>query len=120
MRTYEYVGPDADHEGDFYRMLELPSRGAPYSPDEVVFMDFGSCKTQPPALFDTNTAKGTTSMRGRVCIAGETLRKRDAIAKARQVCASCPVIDECREFIEKYPEQEGVWAGTLPEERGQA
>jgi hypothetical protein len=116
----EYVGPDADNGEDFYRMLELPERGAPYSPDEVVFMDFGSCKTQPPALFDTNTAKGKTSVRGSVCIAGKTMRKSEAIDKARQVCAGCPVIDECRAFISKYPEQEGVWAGTLPEERGQA
>lgn len=120
MRTYEYVGPDADTGDDFYRMLELPQRGAPYSPDEVVFMDFGACKSQPPGLFDTNTAKGKTSMRGTVCIGGTTIRKRQQIERAKRTCAGCQVRDECLEFIQKYPEPEGIWAGLLPEERGQA
>jgi hypothetical protein len=116
----EYVGPDADNGEDFYRMLELPERGAPYSPDEVVFMDFGACKGKSPKLFDTNTAKGKTSLRGSVTIGKQTISKLAAIEVAKSICATCEVSGECREFIENYPEKEGVWAGTLPEERGQA
>lgn len=120
MRTYELSGPDADHDMDWYRMLELPERGVPYSPDEVVFMDFGACKGKNPVLFDTNTSKGRTAMRGTVTIGKKVISKSAAINAARSICESCPVIAECRAFIERYPEPEGIWAGMLPEERGQA
>lgn len=118
----EYVGtdPETGEPADFFRVLELPERGAPFNPNEVVFMDFGTCKGMNPALFDTNTAKGKTSMRGRVTIGGHLVRKQDVVGLAKRVCAACPVRNECRSFIMKYPEQEGIWAGLLPEERGQA
>lgn len=37
--------------------------------------------------------------------------------KAKAVCADCPVINECREFALRVPEEHGVWGGTTPEER---
>lgn len=124
MKILEYVGPEieTDDNGghDFFRVLELPERGAPYNPNEVVFMDFGSCNGHEPALFDTNTAKGRTSQRGSVNLGGKSVPKKDAIAAAKGICRSCPVIGECMSFIMKYPEQEGIWAATLPEDRGQA
>ena len=114
MREYE-AGPDG-----VFRVLELPERGAPYDVNEAAFMDRGACRSHDPALFDTNTAKGCTSLRGSVRVAGEVLRKRDQIEKAREVCRACPVLSACAAFIKQHPEPEGIWAATLPEERGQA
>jgi WhiB family redox-sensing transcriptional regulator len=37
--------------------------------------------------------------------------------KAKAVCASCPVVSECREFALAVPEEHGVWGNTTPEER---
>ena len=33
------------------------------------------------------------------------------------LCGLCPVLVECAAHIRRYPEGEGVWAGTIPEER---
>jgi len=36
-------------------------------------------------------------------------------AKAKALCAQCPVIDDCREFA--WNEREGIWFGTTPKDR---
>lgn len=107
----------------FRQVLDLPVRQdyeghpASYNPDEVVFMDFGACKTVDPNLFNTETKRGRTALRGSVVIGGTKVKKREQIERARSVCRSCPVLSECAAFIKRYPEDEGVWAATLPEER---
>lgn len=108
---------------DFEKALGLPVRQdvngqiAQYNPDELVFMDFGACRNEHPDLYVTDTNHGRTSMRGHVRVDGVYMRKSEQIARAKAVCLSCPVLDECREFIARYPEDEGIWAGLLPEER---
>lgn len=119
----------SDHESlieetvSFATVLELPERkdrdgnAAEFNPDELVFMDFGSCKSEDPNLFNTETNHGKTSLRGWVTIGGVKMRKLAQVELAKGVCADCPVLEECALHIKRYPEGEGVWAGTIPEER---
>ena len=46
---------------------------------------------------------------------GPARRKRDAAAKA--VCATCPVLNQCREHGLAVREPYGVWGGLSEEER---
>jgi hypothetical protein len=99
-------------------VLELPTAGHDYSPDEVAFMQDGLCRNFDPLYWDTNTRNGHTGVRGKyVRIRGEDIRVADQIEFARNICFMCPVRDACKDFIRKYPEEEGIWAGLLPEER---
>lgn len=42
----------------------------------------------------------------------------NALARARVLCARCPVIDECRQEAERMPERSyGVWAGLTHAQR---
>ena len=34
-----------------------------------------------------------------------------SVRKAKEVCASCPVFKECREYVENNYERYGIWAG---------
>lgn len=36
--------------------------------------------------------------------------------EAKRICAACPVIDECRTYIEAHP-QPGIWAGLTEDDR---
>lgn len=107
----------------FATVLDLPERrdrdgnAAEFNPDELVFMDFGACKNEDPNLFNTETNHGTTSLRGWVTYQGKRVRKSALLDQARDVCRSCSVLEECASFIKRYPESEGIWAATLPEER---
>lgn len=38
-------------------------------------------------------------------------------ARARRICFSCKVIEECRSHAEGHGEQYGVWGGTTESER---
>jgi WhiB family redox-sensing transcriptional regulator len=52
---------------------------------------------------------------------GETRRGagRRAFAKARAVCALCPVRVDCLAYAEKLGEEHGMWGGLTPDERHQ-
>nr|BFE86401.1 hypothetical protein GCM10020093_090020 [Planobispora longispora] len=40
-------------------------------------------------------------------------------ARAKAVCAGCPVLDECRAYAVRAGEPEGIWGGlTVQERRG--
>lgn len=96
----------------------LPTAGHAYSPDESAFMYRGACRSYDPRLWDTDTRKGKTAVRGKSLIVGGTkISRAEAIEFAKNVCSSCPVRLECRAFIGNHPQDEGIWAGLLPEER---
>lgn len=38
-------------------------------------------------------------------------------AQAAELCAGCPVIIACRNYINQYPREQGVYAGTTFNER---
>lgn len=48
---------------------------------------------------------------------GGTRKRRDEAAKA--VCATCPVLEQCREYALSNAEPYGVWGGMTEEERQQ-
>ena len=39
------------------------------------------------------------------------------IAKAKAVCATCPVADECLSWAVESNQSEGIWGGHTPKER---
>lgn len=42
------------------------------------------------------------------------------IDKAKQVCATCPVLEMCRAYVLSHKEPYGVWGGMSEEERARA
>lgn len=38
-------------------------------------------------------------------------------AQAAELCAGCPVINQCRNYINQFPREQGVYAGTTFNER---
>lgn len=40
----------------------------------------------------------------------------EGVARAKRVCASCSVLDECLDFVSRNPERYGVWAGIAGKE----
>lgn len=43
--------------------------------------------------------------------------RRAGEARAKRICLSCPVLDECREHAIRTPEPYGIWGATTPRER---
>lgn len=64
----------------------------------------GLCRTRSPEVFFHPDGE-----RGSV--------KRAREARAKQLCAACPVIEQCREHALSVPEPYGVWGGLTEEER---
>jgi len=62
----------------------------------------GACLSADPDLFFP-IASGPAAMK--------------QITKAQQICARCPVRQECLEWAMRTPETHGIWGGTTPEER---
>ena len=75
----------------------------------------GLCTALPVGYWDTVTRKGHTSRIGYVRISGKRIPRMKQIAYARLVCSSCPVQAACLEAGRNEPE--GIWGGTLPDER---
>ncbi|HSM45444.1 MAG TPA: WhiB family transcriptional regulator [Acidimicrobiia bacterium] len=40
-----------------------------------------------------------------------------SVAKAKAVCAVCPVIDDCLEYALETNQRSGIWGGTSEKER---
>lgn len=40
----------------------------------------------------------------------------DGVKRAKAVCASCPVIEQCLDFVSRNPERYGIWAGIAGKE----
>ena len=45
------------------------------------------------------------------------LNRDDRIREAKQICAGCPVIDNCRQHALQAHETYGVWGGLSEDER---
>jgi hypothetical protein len=85
--------------------------------DETAFMSFGACVSDNPRYFDTSTRDGVTTLSGSVRIGGHKISRVHAVAHAKKVCSTCPVLSECLDYITRYPSDTSIWAGLLPEER---
>ena len=64
---------------------------------------------------DDAACKGhTTAMFPR---SGSGNGSHDDYGPAKQLCATCPVTDQCLEHAIRHREREGVWGGTTPTDR---
>lgn len=61
--------------------------------------DLAACRGEDPALFFPEDGN------------------KHAVAKARAICAGCPVRTECLEHAVGFPEKHGVWGGLAERER---
>lgn len=41
----------------------------------------------------------------------------EAIGHAKEICATCPVVEECLEFALETNQRSGIWGGTSEEDR---
>lgn len=64
----------------------------------------GSCNTMDPEFFFHPEGER-----------GGPRRRR--IERAKRICQSCPVLEECREYALAHREPYGVWGGMSEEER---
>jgi WhiB family redox-sensing transcriptional regulator len=46
------------------------------------------------------------------------VRRLEQERRAKAVCLSCPVLDECRQFADDNDERTGIWGGLTETERG--
>lgn len=67
--------------------------------EEIGWLRRGACRSSDPDLFFP--------------LAPSPLQE----ARAKAVCARCPVIDECRSYALREGETEGIWGGLTPQER---
>ncbi|MFI6918443.1 WhiB family transcriptional regulator [Nonomuraea spiralis] len=67
--------------------------------EEIRWLRKGACRSSDPDLFFP--------------LAPSPLQE----ARAKAVCALCPVIAECRSYALRAGETEGIWGGLTPQER---
>ncbi|MEV4168550.1 WhiB family transcriptional regulator [Nonomuraea sp. NPDC049709] len=70
--------------------------------EEISWLRRGACRSSDPDLFFP--------------LAPTPLQE----ARAKAVCASCQVMQECRAYALRAGESEGIWGGLTPEERRRA
>ena len=68
-----------------------------------------------PDLLDTWTDQAACKGRTDLFFVnrGDTTRMN----KAKAICKTCPVIDNCREYVTYNPERFGIWAGMTEKDR---
>lgn len=81
-------------------MAVVPTASVTTMQDDRAFMLRAACRTEDPDLFYPS---------------GETVRSD--IARAKRVCARCPVRWECGRLAFETGEQFGVWGGLTADER---
>lgn len=72
----------------------------------------GACVGQPTELWFPEPER--TGRKG-----GPGARYKANVQAAKVVCATCPVLDDCRDYITANP-QPGIWGGTTERERRNA
>ena len=75
--------------------------------DDTSWMKWASCHGMTRLFFpttDKDEAKGSYT-EGRV-------------APAKEICARCPVEDQCLAYALRWREPHGIWGGRAPAERG--
>lgn len=73
--------------------------GVPMPLEEIGWLRRGACRSSDPDLFFP--------------LAPSPLQE----ARAKAVCAGCPVVTECRSYALRAGETEGIWGGLTPAER---
>jgi hypothetical protein len=80
-------------------------------------MEQAECRDTDPALFDTVTRSGVTARMGSVPTSTGRMPRYKQIAIAKAVCWVCPVTQACLDFARSHNFNEGIYGGTLPDER---
>jgi WhiB family transcriptional regulator, redox-sensing transcriptional regulator len=62
----------------------------------------GACRSADPDLFFPISGKGPGDRQ---------------VARAKMICARCPVRQECLEFAMSHDQTYGIWGGTTVEDR---
>jgi WhiB family transcriptional regulator, redox-sensing transcriptional regulator len=62
----------------------------------------GACRSADPDLFFPISGKGPAERQ---------------IARAKMICAGCPVREKCLEFALSHDQTYGIWGGTTAEDR---
>lgn len=75
------------------------------------WFDDAECKGADPNLFHPRGAQS------RRWPGADTRGVRRRIARARAICAECPVSEDCLAHAIANGELDGIWGGRLPEER---
>ena len=83
-------------------MVALQVLGIPTPTGDTSWMEHGVCKGNTPLFFPPRAERP------------QARERREA--KARRLCLSCPVLDECRTFARTNHEY-GFWAGESEEDR---
>lgn len=91
------------------RAMRQPLYTAIPAPGE--WTEFAACATHPTDVWFP--VAQSTGRRG-----GPDAGYVAQVAEARRICARCPVIDDCRAYIEANP-QPGIWAGMTERDRQQ-
>lgn len=81
--------------------------------DDWEWQDRAACASLPEDLFFPPDLTSEPRQQSREALNARRLRE----TRAKLVCASCPVLDECRTHALDLPEEEGVWGGLTAEER---
>jgi WhiB family transcriptional regulator, redox-sensing transcriptional regulator len=79
-----------------------PCRGRHMTEHATEWRAAGACLTADPDLFFPISTGGVGVKQ---------------VARAQQICAGCPVRQECLDFAMRSGEMHGIWGGTTPEER---
>jgi WhiB family redox-sensing transcriptional regulator len=92
--------PTTSKENDMAEISRLPGPIA----DLWDWQLEGACRQEDPAVFFHPEGER-----------GPTRRRRDE--QAKQVCMTCPVLQQCRAHALKVREPYGVWGGMTEDER---
>lgn len=80
-----------------------------------MILEDAACVAYHPAYWETVTRSGHTSRLGSVKIGSGRMPRIKQIAIAKTICNGCPAKASCLKL--GMNEEEGIWGGTLPDER---
>jgi WhiB family redox-sensing transcriptional regulator len=68
------------------------------------WQELAACRTAEPELFFPISARGPSAV---------------DVARAKKICASCPVRYQCLDYAQATHQKDGIWGGLTEQERHQ-
>lgn len=85
----------------------------------MTWHDDAACRGRPELFYAPTTFYRDGRGHGLTAVDRETPEQReDRRARARALCASCSVIEQCGADARSRREEYGIWAGETPQQRG--
>ncbi len=72
---------------------------------------------EPDHLDLLNAWKDRAACKGRTDLFFLNRGDTTQMKRAKAICSSCPVINQCREYVTYNPERYGIWAGMTEKDR---